>query len=116
VNTGEEEIGTTLTFYRLQAQHHKHPKSANMRERLNEELRRRTRVERIFPNAASCLRLTRALCIETHEGWLEDKRYLNGPSARGTSRKPRLPTGNQRLFPMVFAGAMIIDSTVGALT
>ena len=48
-----------------------------MLERLNEELRRRTRVVRIFPNAASCLRLLRALCVETHESWLEDKRYLN---------------------------------------
>jgi putative transposase len=52
-------------------------KSTNMLERLNEELRRRTRVVRIFPNAASCLRLIRALCVETHEGWLEDKRYIN---------------------------------------
>jgi putative transposase len=73
----EENIGSTLTFYRLPRQHHKHLKSTNMLERLNEELRRRTRVVRIFPNAASCLRLTRALCVETHESWLEDKRYLN---------------------------------------
>jgi len=35
------------------------------------------RVVRIFPNPASCLRLVRALCAETHEGWLEDHRYLN---------------------------------------
>ena len=48
-----------------------------MLERLNEELRRRTRVVRIFPNAASCLRLIRAMCVETHEGWIEDKRYIN---------------------------------------
>ena len=52
-------------------------KSTNMLERLNEELRRRTRVVRIFPNAASCMRLIPALCVETHESWLEDKRYLN---------------------------------------
>jgi putative transposase len=32
---------------------------------------------RIFPNADSCLRLIRALCVETHEAWLEDSRYLN---------------------------------------
>ncbi|WP_018719081.1 IS256 family transposase, partial [Arhodomonas aquaeolei] len=57
--------------------HHKHLKSTNMLERLNEEIRRRTRVVRIFPNAASCLRLVRALAAETHEGWLEDNRYLN---------------------------------------
>ena len=39
--------------------------------------KRRTRVVRIFPNSASCLRRVRALCAETHEGWLEDHRYLN---------------------------------------
>lgn len=35
------------------------------------------RVVRIFSNPASCLRLIRALCVETREGWLEDHRYLN---------------------------------------
>lgn len=73
----EENIGSTLTFYRLPRLHHRHLKSTNMIERLNEELRRRTRVVRIFPNVASCLRLTRALCAETHEAWLEDNRYIN---------------------------------------
>ena len=73
----EGNIEETLTFYRLPRQHHKHLKSTNMLERLNEELRRRTRVVRIFPNVASCMRLIRALCVETHEGWLEDKRYIN---------------------------------------
>ena len=48
-----------------------------MLERLNEEIKRRTRVVRIFPNSESCLRLVRALGAETHEGWLEDHRYLN---------------------------------------
>jgi transposase-like protein len=73
----EAHIGETLTFYRLPRPHHKHLKSTNMLERLNEEIRRRTRVVRIFPNAASCLRLVRALCAEVHETWLEDHRYLN---------------------------------------
>jgi transposase-like protein len=73
----ETNIGETLTFYRLPRQHHKHMKSTNMLERLNEEIKRRTRVVRIFPNAESCLRLVRALCAETHEAWLEDNRYLN---------------------------------------
>jgi transposase-like protein len=45
--------------------------------RVNEEIRRRTRVVRIFPNQASCLRLVSALAVETHEGWLEEHRYLN---------------------------------------
>jgi putative transposase len=73
----EENIDETLTFYRLPRQHHKHLKSTNMLERLNEEIKRRTLVVRIFPNTESCLRLVRALAVETHENWLEQHRYLN---------------------------------------
>lgn len=77
VDWAESNIGETLSFYRLPRAHHKHLKSTNMLERLNEEIKRRTRVVRIFPNTESCLRLIRALCVETHETWLEDNRYLN---------------------------------------
>jgi transposase-like protein len=73
----EETIEETLTFYRLPRQHHKHLKSTNMLERLNEEIRRRTYVVRIFPNSEACRRLVRALAVETHENWLEAHRYLN---------------------------------------
>jgi len=73
----EGNIEETLTFYLLPQQHHKHMKSTNMLERLNEEIKRRTRVIRIFPNEASCLRLVRALAVETHENWIEATRYLN---------------------------------------
>ena len=52
-------------------------KSTNMLEPINEEIRRRTRVVRIFPNLESCLRLRRALAVEMHETWLEASRYLN---------------------------------------
>lgn len=73
----EDNIEETLTFYRLPLAHHKHMKSTNMLERLNQEIKRRTHVVRIFPNAESCLRLVRALAVETHENWLEAIRYLN---------------------------------------
>jgi putative transposase len=73
----EENIEETLSFYRLPLAHHKHLKSTNMLERLNQEIKRRTHVVRIFPNGASCLRLVRALAVEAHEGWLEAIRYLN---------------------------------------
>lgn len=45
----ETNIVETLTFYRLPRTHHKHLKSANMLERLNEEIKRRTRVFVSFP-------------------------------------------------------------------
>jgi putative transposase len=73
----EGNIEETLTFYRLPQEHHKHLKSTNMLERINQELKRRTLVVRIFPNAASCLRLIRALAVEIHEDWVEATRYLN---------------------------------------
>jgi putative transposase len=73
----EANIEETLTFYRMPQAHHKHMKSTNMLERLNEELKRRTLVVRIFPNAASCRRLIRALAAEIHEDWIEATRYLN---------------------------------------
>jgi putative transposase len=73
----ETNIEETLTFYRLPRQHHKNLKSTNLLERLNEEIKRRTLVVRIFPNRAACLRLVRALAVEMHENWIEATRYLN---------------------------------------
>lgn len=73
----EDNIEQTLTFFCLPRQHHKHMKSTNMLERLNEEIRRRTFVVRIFPNSQSCLRLVRALAVETNENWMEANRYIN---------------------------------------
>ena len=58
-----------------------------MLERLNEEIKRRTHVVRIFPNAASCLRLVRALAVETHEDWLEANRYLNMDDLREQKKR-----------------------------
>lgn len=76
-NWVEDNIEETMSFYQLPLGHHKHIKSTNMLERLNEEIRRRTRVVRIFPNEQSCLRLIRALAVETHENWIEAHRYLD---------------------------------------
>lgn len=73
----EGNIEETLTFYRLPRQHHKNLKSTNLLERLNEEIKRRTLVVRIFPNTAACLRLVRALAVEMHENWIEATKYLN---------------------------------------
>lgn len=78
----EANIEETWTFYRLPREHHKHLKSTNMLERLNQELKRRTHIIRIFPNAESCLRLIRALAVEIHEDWIEAHRYLNMEALR----------------------------------
>jgi len=51
-------------------------RTTNSVERLNEEIRRRERVIRIFPSRASALRLLGALLMELEEGWSTGKRYL----------------------------------------
>jgi hypothetical protein len=48
-----------------------------MLERFIQEIRRREKVIRIFPNIDSAYRLVGALCAETHEEWSTGRRYLN---------------------------------------
>lgn len=86
----EDAIEETLSFYQFPLGHHKHIKSTNMLERLNEEIRRRTRVVRIFPNEESCLRLIRALAVETHENWIEAHRYLDMNQLKEHKKQERM--------------------------
>ncbi len=51
-------------------------RTTNMLERFIEEIRRREKVIRIFPNLGSVERLVGALCAETHEEWSTGRRYL----------------------------------------
>jgi putative transposase len=73
LDTHGEEI---LAVYALPEKHRKRMRTTNMLERFNEEIKRRTRVIRIFPNEQSCLRLVSALAIEANEEWMARK-YLD---------------------------------------
>lgn len=57
--------------------HQRRLRTSNALERVNQELKRRTRVASLFPNEASLLRLTSALLCEINEEWLTGKTYLN---------------------------------------
>jgi transposase-like protein len=52
-------------------------RTSNGLERVNQELRRRTRVVRLFPNEASLMRLVSALLVEVSEDWETENLYLN---------------------------------------
>jgi len=75
LNWIEENIEESFAVFDLPPEHRKRMKSTNMLERLNQELKRRSRVIRIFPNEASCLRLMTALCQEHTENW-GSRKYL----------------------------------------
>ena len=73
----EANLQDGFTVFNLAAGHRVRLRTTNGLERINREIKRRTRVASIFPNAASCLRLVSALLAETDEDWLEGKIYLN---------------------------------------
>jgi transposase-like protein len=57
--------------YALPEAHRKRMRTTNLLERQNQELKRRTRVVRVFPNEQSCLRLICALLMEANQEWME---------------------------------------------
>ena len=73
----EANVPESLTVFQLPAAHRRRLRTTNVLERLNQELKRRTRVATLFPNEASLLRLVTALLMETSEDWETGKRYLN---------------------------------------
>ena len=72
----EEDLEDCLACLAFPVAHQPRIRTTNGLERLNQELKRRTRVVRIFPNSAACLRLVTALCMEQSEEWLSGRRYL----------------------------------------
>jgi transposase-like protein len=73
----EEGLEDALTVLVLPEKYRTRLRTTNGMERLNEEIRRRERVMRIFPNEASALRLIGALLAEQHEIWSTGKRYFD---------------------------------------
>ncbi len=73
----DADIESCFTVYSLPSEHKKRMRSTNMIERFNQELLRRSRVIRIFPNDDSCLRLFGTMCMEQSEQWQTGCRYLD---------------------------------------
>ena len=72
----EAGLEDALAVLALPEKYRRRLKSTNMQERLIQEIRRRERVIRIFPNEESAHRLIGALVAEIHEEW-QDRRYLD---------------------------------------
>jgi len=72
----EEAIEDCFACLAFPLAHRARIRTTNGLERLNEEIKRRTRVVRIFPNAEACLRLVTALCVEQSEEWVSGRCYL----------------------------------------
>ena len=73
----EENLPMGFAVFDFPEGHRTRLRTTNGLERINRELKRRTRVASIFPNAASCLRLVSALLAECDEEWMSGKMYIN---------------------------------------
>ncbi len=73
----EEHIEECLSCLAFPESHRRRIRTTNGLERLNQEIKRRSRVVRIFPNERSCLRLVTALVVEQSEEWITGRRYLD---------------------------------------
>lgn len=73
----EENIEDALKVFSFDERYWKKIRTVNPLERVNKEIRRRTRVVGIFPNKNSCMRLITAVLIEIHESWVIGKKYID---------------------------------------
>lgn len=76
----EENLAEGFTVFDFPLEHRRTIRTTNSLERINKEIRRRTKVVGVFPNEASCLRLISALLMEISEEWQIGKRYCAGKS------------------------------------
>jgi putative transposase len=73
----EANVPQALTVLSLPAAHRRKLRTTNMLERINREIKRRTRVATLFPNEASALRLVTAVLMEISEDWETNRTYLS---------------------------------------
>jgi putative transposase len=76
----EDNLSEGFTVFDFPLEHRRSIRTTNSLERINREIRRRTRVVSIFPNDSSCLRLISAILMEISEDWQVGKKYCSGKS------------------------------------
>ena len=84
----DENLEEGLTVFSFPMSHWRKIRTTNGVERLNREIKRRTRVATLFPNKESCLRLVTAIVEEIHEDWMAGRKYL---SITDTDENAELP-------------------------
>jgi putative transposase len=72
----EESCEESMSFYDYPKAHWRRIRTNNTSERLNQEIKRRTSVARLFPNSEAVLRVATAVIVEIHEEWVSGRKYL----------------------------------------
>lgn len=85
----EEAEADVLAYLDFPAEHRRRIRTNNVQERMNREIKRRSRVVQVFPSAESMLRLVGAACAEQDEDW-SSRRYIS-PESMGRLSEPAAP-------------------------
>ncbi len=88
VNWLEENIEDGLTFFQFPHIHRRRVRTVNGLERLNQEIARRTRIVRLFPNIESCLRSVSAIPVEINDDWTAGRMCLSKVDDKNESPDP----------------------------
>ena len=73
----EANLQEGFSVFDISKQYRKKLRTSNLAEKINKEIKRRTKIAAIFPNSASCLRLISAILVEIDEEWGQGRKYLN---------------------------------------
>ena len=93
----EENVEECFAIYKFDDKVQRRMRTVNLLERLNRELRRRTRLVSIFPNEASLLRLATALLVEIHEDWIAQAVPVIGMQNR-SQQKPQKKHSDEKIY------------------
>lgn len=77
IRTLEEGLEDTLQFYHFKEMDHRKISSTQLLERLNKEIRRRTRVVGVFPIQDAYIRLVTSYLMEYSEDWSTGRSYIH---------------------------------------
>lgn len=92
----EEARPFALNYLAFPVEHRMWVRTNNIQERMNAEIKRRTRVVQVFPSAASLLRLVGAVCCDQNDAWLSSRNFIDRRSlAEGYEQEPRADRSNE---------------------
>lgn len=100
----EDAEASALAYLAFPREHRHWIRTNNVQERMNCEIKRRTRVVQVFPSAASLLRLVGAVCCDQNDAWACEKNLIDRRSLEpGYERAPlpEEPGGEARVLRLV---------------
>jgi len=83
-NAIERDVGFSLTYKGFPREHWKRIRTTNLSERINKEIKRRSRVVGAFPNDDSFLRLAVSILMDINEEWITGMKYLTFDDLEGS--------------------------------